>query len=268
MGKLLHLGVRGEPGHTEGIPARRGITKSEQPRNTARSATSIGNFNYGVNGLWPRGLSQSVLSAGANMFKFATQGHLNQPDEQQRSSKEYSISKMVTETFTNRAVKNILGILAALAVCLLFAGCGLTSDSRLETVFRKNQPDFDRLVAMSQQDTGFRVIASSFTHAYSPDGAALSQDRWNEYRRLFSKLGISGGLAHSDSLKAAVFFLADGRGLFVTNGLYKGYAYCETPPFPMVNSVDAMPRNLYDKNGHAIAFKALGGNWYLYREEY
>ena len=49
----------------------------------------------------------------------------------------------------------------------------------------------------------------------------------------------------------------------------RGYAYSDKPLTPIVDSLDVMPRDLYNKNkGHAIVFKTLTGNWYMFREEF
>jgi hypothetical protein len=165
-------------------------------------------------------------------------------------------------------LKKCRSILAASLLSLGLVGCRLPSDSYLEKVFHQNQDDFNRLAAMAEQDNHALVIRPWFVSADSSNFGGISQQRWDEYRRLFRKLGLNDGLVHRDDFKGALFFTAESHGLFVTNGEYKGYAYWDKPLSPLVSSLDNMPRNLYDNRKHALAFKPLGGNWYLYREEF
>lgn len=85
--------------------------------------------------------------------------------------------------------------------CVLLIGCNLSSDAKLTKVFDGNRNDFDKLLNMSRQD--YRIVRIRFdtTALYNDDSwprkdVGLSEQRWDEYRQLFRKLGIEEGLAH------------------------------------------------------------------------
>src|ERR1043166_9895004 len=72
------------------------------------------------------------------------------------------------------------------------------SDQYLERVFAANQPEFEKLISMANEDSHVVRIASDFTwldtSAAWPrpeSGLGFSNQRWDEYRRLFSTLGLT-----------------------------------------------------------------------------
>jgi hypothetical protein len=151
---------------------------------------------------------------------------------------------------------------SAMPACWLLP---LTSDARLEAVFRRNKGDFETLVRMSNEDSRFRRISLEFTHPR--DHAGFPQARWTEYRRLFKKLGLEAGITR-EGPPTTIFFDATGRG-FVFGEEIKGYVYSETPPSPLVKSLDhgIPPEVPVDPHG-TWAFKVIEKNWYLYYSEY
>lgn len=163
------------------------------------------------------------------------------------------------------------------AICLWLTSCRstpLVSDEQLEKTFRANQAEFNRLVAMSIEDRHVTTIAPSYTRLdtssrWPREEIGFSQQRWDEYRALFKKLGIPKGIGrHDSSPSSPVYFHAEARGP-VTTGSYKGYVYSEKPLAPLLNSLDELPDEVVDhKAGHALAYKALAKNWYLFHEEY
>jgi hypothetical protein len=158
-----------------------------------------------------------------------------------------------------------------LLMCL--TGCGLISDSKLEQKFRSHSADFDQLVKMFEEDQRIVIIRPNLTtldndSSWPRKDIGISVERWNQYRKLFKELGLSQGLERRNDY-SAILLVADGSGP-VTASSYKGYAYSERPVSPSLNSLDAkwLPPSVYDKKGHAIVFKPIAKNWYLYREQY
>lgn len=56
-------------------------------------------------------------------------------------------------------------------------------------------------------------------------------------------------------------FMMSVAGWTAMGGRYKGLAYCETPPSPVTQSLDA---DLSQWRGSRMVFRHLDGNWYLY----
>jgi hypothetical protein len=137
------------------------------------------------------------------------------------------------------------------------------SDQYLERVFAANQPEFEKLISMANEDSHVVRIASDFTWLDTsaawprPESElGFSNQRWDEYRRLFSKLGLTSGLVND--APGFVLFFASSKGL-VTGGSTKGYAYCATEPKFIVDSLDHP-----SFKDSSILYKKLKGNWYLF----
>jgi hypothetical protein len=157
-------------------------------------------------------------------------------------------------------------LLIPLVTCSQFVVPGHTSmptDARLEQVFSDNESDFKRLVHMAYVDEHVIRIAPGFTwlendvnwpRASSEIG--FSEERWNEYRRLFEKLNLDNGLArYTDS----VYLFASSSGQ-VTGGIGKGYVYSMAQQHPQYDSLDNL--KLSSVNGNR-AFKKIRDDWYL-----
>lgn len=132
----------------------------------------------------------------------------------------------------------------------------------------------DPATAMASQDNHVVVIAPDRTELdttsrWPRQNIGFSEQRWEQYRQPFKVLGIQKGIVRRDDYRpSTVFFIVEAHGP-VTTGSYKGYVYSEEQLSPLVRSLNTLADEVYDKKaGHAIAFKQLAKNWYLYREEY
>lgn len=147
---------------------------------------------------------------------------------------------------------------------------GTPSDTNLQKRFSHNQVAFNSLVQMSNQDWHVVTVTSGFTwldtdFAWPRKDIGFPQQRWDEYKRLFRELGL-GVLSRRGDYPDSVFLIVSGSG--VLGGIDKGYAYSPHPLSPILQSLESsLPKNLFDSHGHAIAFKPLTKNWYIYREE-
>lgn len=149
----------------------------------------------------------------------------------------------------------------------------MPSDAALEGRFSRNQSEFINLVQMFNQDEHVTRIAPGFTWldtdaSWPRKNIGFSEERWDEYRRLFRKLNIEAGISRSTDYPGTIFISEYGSGGAVGGSSEKGYVYSQHPLAPVLSSLDVIPANVYDREHHAIAFKALAKDWYLYREEY
>src|SRR5208282_1034492 len=93
----------------------------------------------------------------------------------------------------------VTGRMAVLLLVTLFCGCTkLPLDAKLKEMFYGNRDDFHRLVQMSEQDSRVVRIDFDFTIMNTDSGpqrnVGLSEERWQEYRVLFRKLELKGGI--------------------------------------------------------------------------
>jgi hypothetical protein len=162
------------------------------------------------------------------------------------------------------AVKRVVspdGLVVIVSVVLLVCcNRALVPDARLREVFYANPEDFRKLASMSQQDHAIIRIRSDLTLMQTESGVkenvGLSVDRWQEYRVLFKKLGVSEGLARDESYPSAVLFYAHCEGSAIDADC-KGFAYSVKPLSPTATSLDS-PSEGY-------VFEQLSPDWYLFR---
>jgi hypothetical protein len=164
--------------------------------------------------------------------------------------------------------------LILLAITMSVASCGELipeppkpvppSDAQLETIFREKRASFDKLVAMSNEDSKVVCIAYTFTWLEdnvawprSEDQLGFSQEKWSEYKALFDELSLKGGL---DRGKSTIFLSAYAAGM-VTGGNEKGYLYSKDKQENVLDSLD----DFRPTPGKPFACKKLAENWYLYR---
>ncbi len=175
-------------------------------------------------------------------------------------------------TFKQAILLSICGLAAIILVpAALFSIMELgpdsphPSDQSLEKLFAANEADFEKLVRMSNEDSHVVRIASDFTWLDNNAGwprpeseLGFSNQRWNEYRSFFSKLGLKSGILNYQP--DLILFLASSKGL-VTGGSSKGYAYSLKRPEVIIESLDKP-----DFSKSRIVYKRLKGNWYLFYE--
>lgn len=164
--------------------------------------------------------------------------------------------------------------LCVAALCTGTLGCSLgptshPSDADLIQRLDAHEPDFVRLVAMSDGDARVVRIAPDFTRLDDdwnwprPDSLlGISHRRWDEYRSLFRTLGLDAGLEREqlDSAGAVVIILTASTSGIVGSGSSKGYAYSTRTLSPLYSTLDTLPRPRF---AHGVAFRHIRGNWYL-----
>ncbi len=122
---------------------------------------------------------------------------------------------------------------------------------------------------MARQDAQLIRIAPSFLTVNDParpgprpgNGSDLPSQRWDLYRNLFRKCGLSDGLlAERVASQPGVFFPAATRQMGA-DSLEKGWAHLVSDPANLVPALDAI-----DLAAHRpkTFFRRIEGNWYLY----
>lgn len=153
----------------------------------------------------------------------------------------------------------LLVLLGVVTICLI--GCNRESDAKLVDIFERNKSDFQRLAIMAEQDRHLARIESTYTlpvRSSSALGATgLSQQRWDEYRQLFSKLGIKYGVDRREDFPSVVFLWADCDGSAISRDC-KGYAYSERALSPIKDNLNDLAPGVF--------FRSLSKNWYLFRD--
>ena len=87
----------------------------------------------------------------------------------------------------------------------------------------------------------------------------MSQERIQDYRRLFAKLGIPRGFYAFHDPEEFIF-TANTRGLSIS-GSAKGYAYLQKKPRLVVADLDSY----WSEDGKSFtAYQHIKGKWYLY----
>lgn len=148
------------------------------------------------------------------------------------------------------------------------------SDAALTRQFLAHRADFERIVAMANVDTHLTRIAPDFTWlddnvAWPREDIGISEQRWDEYKRLFRSAGAPVGIMHDPRTQMVIIPLVD-KGL-VPSGAGKGVVYSPTPLSPILHSLDKKPPAKFwngPDRSHVLVYKPIEGHWYLYYEQW
>jgi hypothetical protein len=145
-------------------------------------------------------------------------------------------------------------------ICLV--GCNSESDAKLVDAFERNKSDFERLAKMAEQDRQLARIEFKYTLPVRSSSSALGptglpRQRWDEYRQLFSKLGIKYGVDRREDFPSVVFLWADCDGSAISRDC-KGYAYSERELGPIKDNLNDLAPGVF--------FRSISKNWYLFRD--
>jgi hypothetical protein len=150
---------------------------------------------------------------------------------------------------------------AALAVSCLGSWESMPPIASLVSEFPARRAALDTLRQMSNQDPHVNRIAPDFTKLDTdedwprPDSLlGISHARWDEYRRLFKRVGSESGLGRGADGRVYITIKAVG----LLGGASEGYVGSPTPPAPLVTSLDSHPA------GKGQRYRALAGGWYVF----
>jgi hypothetical protein len=179
-----------------------------------------------------------------------------------------------------RKVLRILGIattsfLAVVVSCILLLmwSCQPPSIEALQRRFPKQRTDLEAILAMSNEDSHMLRIdptwllndTSGQFLQYDPK-AGITLERWNDYRRLFSRDGISQGIQREPGSDDA-FIIVDSEGL-LNRGISNGYLFCGPRPVhryaPCTSSASTGSHQFsgVGANDEGYSFIKLDGGWY------
>jgi hypothetical protein len=148
-----------------------------------------------------------------------------------------------------------------IAILLVSLGaCGMShhpSDAVLVERFHTHQPDFEKLVAMLNQDKD--VVRITTKSAFLKEGATrrLSKERVEEYRRLLKLLQLDGGVQRDQD---GLVLIASMKGVVIANSA-KSYLYTPKEPSPLVDSLDQVINKT--RGDQKPIHMRISGNWYL-----
>lgn len=170
-----------------------------------------------------------------------------------------TVKKLTLSSFQSVALVPVL--IMALAV-----GCYRVDhplDQVMEEKLKLQQADFDKLINMLKEDSDVVRLGSSFAFFDKSSNRSLSNERMDEYRRLFDKLNLQNGV-HRDRKDAIRLIASFHDGLLMKSE--KSYVYSTADPSPQVSSLDNVTKT--DRGDHAPVFKKVSNNWYLYYESW
>jgi hypothetical protein len=146
------------------------------------------------------------------------------------------------------------------------------SDATLTRQFLAHRADFERIVRMANADTHLTRIAPDFTYldnnaSWPREDVGISDQRWDEYKRLFRVVGAPVGIIHDPATQRVIIPLVD-EGL-VPTGDEKGVVYSPTALSPVLKSLDETPPAKFwngPDRSDVLVYKPIQGHWYLYYE--
>ncbi|HMV84746.1 MAG TPA: hypothetical protein PKA34_16575 [Blastocatellia bacterium] len=144
------------------------------------------------------------------------------------------------------------------AVLLLFCnGCASKhkSDQEMIAQFQAHKTEFSQLLDMLKADKGLKYFAHGVTLPESPDSGDISQERRQEYQKLFTRLGLDAlrDLSNNGS-RDEVWFFTSIPG--ARQSTFKHYAYVVQPGKETVVDLDQGASKLKP-------YRHIEGNWYL-----
>lgn len=143
----------------------------------------------------------------------------------------------------------------------------------LEGRFPSQRHDLETIVSMSDHDAQLTVIDPSWLMTrdhqfleYSPE-TGITRERWEEYRRLFSRNGITQGIRRDLDTKDA-FIIVKSFGL-LERGTSAGYLYCGPGPnhsYLPCSSSQSSGEHPYKPGDEAYSFFKLADRWYAFSD--
>jgi hypothetical protein len=143
--------------------------------------------------------------------------------------------------------------------------CWFHPDIDFKLQFYEHRAEFEKLVQMAQEDSHMEGVGDDFTFpnaspAQNGKNPGISQVRWNEYRRLFRKVGAGEGFERYTGPNQIFFTIA----VQSIAGQSKGIVYSPTPLSPVLESLDQLPpQNLYQE-GSVKVYKPITDHWYIF----
>lgn len=127
--------------------------------------------------------------------------------------------------------------------------------------YYKHKTDFNNLVEMFKTDKGLERVGAGFTTPPSLKMIGLTNERFERYTQILSKLDLSDGIEGYDK-KDIIWLHASSRGLAIS-GSSKGYVYTDNPS-KYGKIVDNIENYISPDQQSFTIFQPIEGNWYIY----
>jgi hypothetical protein len=168
------------------------------------------------------------------------------------------------------------GLLVTLS--LLWWGCAphKPSDAALELRFKKQQPDLERVVMMSDQDPQMSRIAADFLWKQDNVGWprpqsewGISEERWGEYRNIFKRADFGDCIIRwGNDVKVGIWSWG-----IVPSGVSVSYLHCGLPSKESASQDPACTQRKETGSGKygksssfGYRYKKLTNDWYILEE--
>lgn len=128
------------------------------------------------------------------------------------------------------------------------------SDELLINNLNTDKAKYETLITMFKQDKPITVVHPTWILPKN----AISNERWNVYKRLFNELDLDAGM-RSWGGNESIYFISTARGMLDSSSS-KGYVYKPQKPEFLFKNLDEFPKNL-PKN--ARAYRKIDNDWYI-----
>jgi hypothetical protein len=162
---------------------------------------------------------------------------------------------------------------AVAGLVLLMWSCEPPSLGTLQHRFSHQRQDLETIVLMADHDSQLVRIDPDWLMtrdqqylAYSPQ-TGITRERWDEYRRLFARNGITQGIQR-DPATGDAFILVKSVGL-LNRGRSNGYLHCGAGPnhlYAPCSSAQSSGEHPYKPGDEAYSYRKLADRWYAYSE--
>lgn len=156
----------------------------------------------------------------------------------------------------------IFGVILLLLIDRFHINPPHPSDEEMVANFSNHRTEFELLRQMIIRDKGLRGVDNKRV-LLNVESKGIPQKRIEEYRALFRKLGLQGGVGASSD-RTHISFISFFSG-WVTHNSEKGYLYTEKAPEStrLVNNLDS-----FKAHESRSGLRQIENNWYLYYEGY
>ena len=141
---------------------------------------------------------------------------------------------------------------------VLFTGCAskYRADESLVSAFQAHKAEFNTLLEMFRNDKGLVYFSRGYTLPENAQSVGVSQERLEQYQRLFSALGLDGMAAadRQTGSRDEVWFFTSIAG--TRPSTFKHYAHVSRPTKGVIQDLDK-------EGSKANPYRHVEGNWYL-----
>jgi hypothetical protein len=155
----------------------------------------------------------------------------------------------------------ILGMVAS-----VWSSYGPQSDLWLKRNFAQHQEDFERLVAMANEDRHMSRIADNFVDPAS----GISPARWEEYRSLFRRAEVVGGITRKHN--SADIEVGGWGSRFLGDWKMTSYLFCGPENNGLTHSappcVEPGQEGSLDEESRIHSYEKIARDWYIYGQSW